>query len=408
MTGPNGARRRHRRPVPGLRGGRRSAAGTLLRWFWFEVLQFVESYKLRTLGGILFWLLAVWILGANLIQLCEQRLPPGPLRDRSPYVEPHRQFSYFDTYWWVIITITSAGMEDAAAPQSAGARAVAVVVAVIGICLVTVFTGNVVAIVWQRVTRGDLMRVKPRIAHVGQYAGHVVICNASAKFEPVLRQIVDKAERHTKTVLIDPKASEYRTERRRLFRSTFAVSGDPQSLRVLRQADVATAAALVVLTPDAPGLSPEERDYQALLTALAAQPFAEVNPDLRIVLEANLKSTLRFAEIFNALDNYPLYIEAVCADDFQERLLSQACITPGLSHFIDLLLTVPPRARRGSLARLRDAILLREGQEDEAATCPADMGNEVYSVPVPERLVAQRFGDVRSTIEDCDAVTVIG
>jgi hypothetical protein len=384
-------------------------AETLLRWLWFEILQFIETYKLRTLGHILFWLLIVWFIGANLILVCERRLPPNSeLAARSPYVEPDRQFNYIDTYWWVIITITSAGMEDGAAPQSSGARTVVVIIAVVGICLVTVFTGNVVAIVWERITRSDLIQIKPRIAHVGQYSGHVVICNASAKFEPVLRQIVDKADRQTKMVLVDPKAEEYRTERRPLFRSTFAVSGDPQSLRTLKQADLASAAAMVVLTPDTPGLSVEERDHQALLAALAAQPFAEVNPNLRIVLEVGLRSTLRFTEIFNALDNYPLYIEAICADDFQERLLSQACLTPGLSHLIDLVLTVPARARRGSVSRLRDAILLREGQEEEDEAGPADMANEIYSLPVSEQFVGKRFRDVRSAIEEADAVTVIG
>jgi len=387
--------------------GSRSTAGTVVRRCWFTVLNFIESYRLQTLGTVFFWMLVVWVIGANAIYLCEHSLPPGELHDRSIYAE-----HYFDTYWWVILTITSAGVEDAAAPQSLGARAVALLMVILGICLVTVLTGNVVAILWEKLARRDLMRVKPRIAHVAQYSGHVVISNASSKFEPILRQIMDKGHVDAKVVLMAPKASEYRTDRRLLFRSTYAVDGNPQSLRVLKQADVGSAAALVVLAPDAPGLSLQERDYQGLLTALAAQPFSEVNPNLRIILEVNRKETLEFVEIFNSLDNYPLYIEAVCADDFQEKLLSQSSLTPCLSHFYEMLLTVPsPPRRRSAVTRLVDTICLREvetEETEEAAIDRVDMANDVHTIRVVGALAGKTFRDVRLAIEQAGAATVIG
>jgi len=389
--------------VSALGGARESTAKTLVRRLWFAVLNFAESYKLQTLAAIFFWMFVVWIIGTNVVYLCEQCLPPE-LRCQSPYCE-----SYFDAYWWVVLTITGAGVEDAAKPESLAARVAAVVLLIIGICLVAILTGNVVAILWEKIARRDLMRMKPRIAHVAQYSGHIVICNASAKFEPILRQIVDKVGADTKIVLVDPKADEYRTDRRLLFRSTFAVAGSPQHLRSLKQADVATAAALVVLTPDAPGLSLQERDYQALLTALAVQPVAEVNPDLRIILEVNLQSTLEFARIFNSLDNYPLYIEAVCGDDFQERLISQACLTHGLSNFFDLLLTVPPRAtRRSAITRFFDTVFLREVEAMATAAGQVDTSNDIYAIPLAEQFEGKTFREVRQTIEEADGVTVIG
>jgi len=394
-----------RRPAPVPARKRRLTLDALLHRLWFELLNFAESYKLQTLAIIFFWMFIVWIIGTNLIWLFEQWVPP-PADESPTYYGPEE---YFNTYWWVINAIMSAGVEDAATPRTVAGRTVAVLVVIIGICLVTVFTGNVVAILWDRIARRDLMRVKPRIAHVAQYVDHVVVCNASAKFEPILCQIVNKAGTDTKVVLVDPKADEYRTDRRPLFRSTFAVAGNPQSLRVLKQADVETAAALVVLTPDDAGLSLQGRDYQALLAALAVQPIVEVNPNLRIILEVNLKSTTDFVEIFNVLDNYPLYIEAVCAGDFHERLISQACLTPGLSHFFDLLLTVPSRRqRRSMIPRLFDTIFLREVHEEEAAASPTDMGNDVYAVPLSEELAGRTFRDLRQVIEEADGVTLIG
>lgn len=385
----------------------RSTPGEILRRSWFAVLNIVESYKLQTLAIVFFWMLVVWVIGANAIYLCEQSLPPGELRDHSIYSD-----HYLDTYWWVILTITSAGVEDSAAPQSFCARAMALLMVILGICLVTVLTGNVVAILWEKLARRDLMRVKPRIAHVAQYSGHVVICNASTKFEPILRQIMDKTRVDVKAVLVAPKASEYRTDRRRLFRWAFAVDGNPQNLRILKQADVGSAATLVVLSPDAPTLSSQERDYQALLTALAAQPFAEVNPNLRIILEVNQKETLGFVEIFNSLENYPLHIEAVCADDFQERLLSQSCLTPCLSHFYEMLLTVPPPPRkRSAITRLVDTVCLREVEAEDtaqAAVDRADMANDVHAVPVARAFAGKTFRELRRAIEEAGAATVIG
>ncbi len=365
MTSESHGKRKPRtsKPVPAPVRGRSSSVGALVRRVWFEVLSFAECYRLQTLATIFFWIFVVWVFGTHLIWVCEQWLPPE-LQEESRYFGRDH---YFETYWWVINALMSAGVEDAAEPKSLAAKAVAVVVVIVGVCLVTVLTGNVVAILWERIARRDLMRVKPRIAHVAQYTRHVVICNASAKFEAILRHIIDKAGTDTKVVLVDPRADQYRTDRRPMFRSTFAVTGHPQSPRILRQADVETAATLVVLTPEAPGLSLQERDYQALLVALAAQRVADVNPNLRIILEVSQRHTLEFTRIFNELRSYPLYIEPVCAEDFEERLVSQACLTPGLSHFYDLLLTVPPRREpRSMLSQLYDTVFLREIHEEEA------------------------------------------
>jgi len=388
-------------------GGKGTRALKSAIWrLWFAVLNFAESYKLPVLATIFFWMFVVWVVGTNVIYFTEQTLTSKESQASSPY---YGRDNYLDAYWWVILTITSGGMDDAAKPESVAAKLEAVVIVIIGICLVTVFTGNVVAILWDKLARRDLMRIKPRIAHVGQYSGHFILCNASAKFEPVLRQLAGRADPDTKIVLIDPAAYKYRTERRPLFRSTFAVTGNPDSLRILKQADVATAAAMIVLTPETPGLSIEERDHQALITALAAQPIGrQVNPDLRIVLEVNLQTTLDFVEIFNSLDHYPLQIEAVCAEDFQERLLSQACLTHGLSHFFDLLLTVPPRpVRRSLVGHFFDVVCMRNVEEEETGV-QVDTSNDVYSLPVPPQFAGSPFRDVRRNLEDRDGVTVIG
>jgi Trm5-related predicted tRNA methylase len=63
----------------------------------------------------------------------------------------------------------------------------------------------------------------------------------SLNYQFLTEEIVNKVGTDTKVVLVDPKADEYRTDRRPLFRSTFAVAGSPKSLRVLKQADVETA-----------------------------------------------------------------------------------------------------------------------------------------------------------------------
>ena len=74
-----------RNPSPAPKGRLRRWAETLLRRFWFAVLNFTESYKLYTLASIFFWMFVVWVVGTNAVYLCEQNLPPGALRDRSPY-----------------------------------------------------------------------------------------------------------------------------------------------------------------------------------------------------------------------------------------------------------------------------------------------------------------------------------
>ncbi|MFH1844948.1 MAG: hypothetical protein ABIF77_17285, partial [bacterium] len=116
-----------------------------------------------------------------------------------------------------------------------------------------------------------------------------------------------------------------------------------------------------------------------------------------------------FIAIFNSLPSYPLHIEALCAAEFQQQLLAQASLTPGLSHFFDMLLTVPPQpVRRSPLTRFFDTVYLRDVDPEEQDTNPLDASNQVYSVPAAEHRAGYTFRELQQKLEERGGVTVIG
>lgn len=377
---------------------------TALR-IWFALLDFAETYKLVSLARTFLWLFIVWVVGTNCVYFSE-RGATRPDGRPSPYSE-----SYLDSYWMVVITVTSAGVETEYAPVTGPARAQIIVVAVVSVVLMTILTGNVVAALFERIRRRELIRMKPRFTHVGFFKDHIIICNASSKFESVLRQIVDKADPDTKIVLVDANASSYRTEGRRLFRTTYAVQGKPDNLRVLNEADAAFAKAIVILTPDEPTLTIGERDYQALITAIVLQPLARTaNAAPRILLEVNEKRTLEYVRTFNSLrEMYPLYIEPVCAAQFQEKLLAQSCLTHGLSKLFQLLLTVPHRPNWRPLPlRFPLRVLFGESEKPDEIPAGGAPAEEVYTCPVGDCLDGRSYRTIANLVETHCDVTLIG
>jgi voltage-gated potassium channel len=94
-------------------------------------------------------------LGAWLVLLCEERAASTNIHN------------YHDALWWAIVTVTTVGYGDRF-PVSAGGRAVAVVLMLVGIGLIGVLTATVASVFMQEHTEANRQEIKRNHRDLGQ------------------------------------------------------------------------------------------------------------------------------------------------------------------------------------------------------------------------------------------------
>jgi voltage-gated potassium channel len=176
-----------------------------------------------------------------------------------------------------------------------------------------------VAAIWveQRLKRsGEVRRVR--------CTGHIVVCHNSPHLSLLVGQLLNpQCPLRCPIVILADAAPE---ELIALPTVTF-VKGDPTDDGDLRRAGVDTAAAAIILPTDFG--DPPGSDARSLLTALAIEAL---NPDIYTVVEVlNPANAHHFAHAH--VD------EVISATDLGAKMAVQAALHPGLSRFVNSLLT---------------------------------------------------------------------
>jgi voltage-gated potassium channel len=180
---------------------------------------------------------------------------------------------------------------------------------------------------------------------------HFVICGWSGKGPEIIQELRGRgdAESGRPIVILAQLADDPSKDPLTTF-----VRGDPTNADDLARAGIKDARAAILLADNSyPGMDVEEMDSRTLVTALAIESIApQVYTCVEVIRSENLDHFAR-----TRAD------EIVVSAKLTGALLAHSAATPGLSDVVGELLTFP-------------------------------RGNEFYWIPVPDRLVGQRFGDV--------------
>jgi voltage-gated potassium channel len=315
----------------------------------------VYQYRLGRVARLLLLSVLAWVAGANALHLIE-RVSENPTHP-SPYAS-----DYWETYWGVIVFIIS-GM-DAPEPVSLGARVVVTTLLVAGICIVAVFTGEVVSILVRTEQRRGRMALKPPGLRLAE---HIVILGRNDHLEKIIHQIHRAFGGRHYILVVCEEAETLPSPGPLTHRRVFALQGNPARDDVLDAANIEDARRVIVLSGDVGKVTPSERDDVALMHALAA---VARNRAIPLVVELQEPESLRYASSIKTAD-------CLVSRHFGEMLMSQSVHNGGVAEIYDELMTFS-----------------------------ADT-SEFYRVRVPSQLVGRTFRQAQEFFLDLDTESIV-
>ena len=259
------------------------------------------------------------------------------------YFEEDRPFH--DAVWWSIVTVTTVGFGDIS-PVSLGGRLIGVVLMCFGIGVLGMFTATIAgAFVEQRLRKDRGM---------GEYddlEGHVILCGWNGRTKEILKDLrADARAAGAPIVLVADVETKPVADDLLHFVRGAATEDD------LRRAGIGKAATVVLVGDRALDHGP--RDARAVLAVLTVK---SLNPDVYAIVELAGEENVRHCEQAGA-------DEIIVGADLCSRVISTATLDHGISTVLRELLS-------------------------------AQVGNDLITIPVPDRLGGRSFFDVFSDLK---------
>jgi voltage-gated potassium channel len=182
-----------------------------------------------------------------------------------------RQYSFVDTFYMTVITITTIGFEEVIdlSGNPAG-RIFTVFIAISGIGIVAYIVTNLTALIVEgELTRSIRRRKMEKIA--GSYRGHYIICGLGRVGCYIANELHATKRPH---VLVDIRKNNIEGNLEAIADEIF-IEGDATDSDTLLKAGIENAAGLFAVTED---------DNQNLVVSLTAK---QLNPRLRVVARCN-------------------------------------------------------------------------------------------------------------------------
>ena len=235
--------------------------------------------------------------------------------------------SFFDAFWYTLVTITTVGYGDIT-PESTIGRLAALILLIAGVAIFGAFSGKFASVLF------DQQRKKSRgLIQLKKLKDHFLICGWKPGFEKILSDVLDaNPDIPNELIVLVNSASETEMERilsLPVFAKINYIAGDYTDEDVLLRAKIKTAERALVIS-----------DY--------SQNFSELEIDSRTVLAVLTMKNLNFklytaAELIDSKFEKHLSLahcdEVILSNEYQRNLLVQASSGQGLSHVLRELIT---------------------------------------------------------------------
>lgn len=230
--------------------------------------------------------------------------------------------SFGEALWYGAVTMTTVGYGDLT-PRSGPARAIAVVLMLGGMGLLSLFTATVASVMVAR-----KIKVSRGLEVIDKMKGHVLVCGWNQHAERVLDGLL--AQPDEQVVLVNEVPEEGMNEllTRYRGRDVSYVRGDPAVEGVLFRANVQQARSAVVLADASSGAGTASDE----LTTLVTLAIKSLNPNVKVTAEAvEMKSETHLRRA--GAD------DIVITGEYNGFLLSSTAIVPGISQVVRGLLS---------------------------------------------------------------------
>jgi len=200
------------------------------------------------------------------------------------------------------------------------------------------------------------------IAEKLRRGGHVVICNWNSKGEAILKELHSQVIHDQRLVVI---VTDRKLPKRigPAWRGVFTVDGNPLQQEFLLQAMITKAHSAIVLA-DEESPNPDTTNF------MLAASIERINPEVHTIVEISESSYLEHFE-GTGVD------EMICIAEIAEKIISQSCLTHGLSALYLHLLTA------------------------------SEETNEIYILPAPKVTHGKTYREVRRAIANFEGESLI-
>ena len=233
---------------------------------------------------------------------------------------------------WMLVFAAS-GYENLTFPISVAGQITSAATVVVAIGGVLFLVGIVTSDGFARRMKMDL-KGDPR-----HLSSHIIICGWNSRAPAAVRRLCsEQADIPNARVAIVAELDFDPVERYRLPASrTLHVRGSPTKLTNLEKAGLSRADTVVILADESVGL--DDRDARTLLIAAQAEKTAH-----RLVSEGRRTHEIHTIAELSDPDNRDVFRAAfvdqiLCEREIQEQLLAQSVLNPGLTHFVEAILT---------------------------------------------------------------------
>ncbi len=267
------------------------------------------------------------------------------------YFEP--DISFLSGIWWSIVTLTTVGYGDIS-PSTGGGRAVAALIMFFGIGLLGMLSANLAAVVISKRIREN------KGMGISTLEDHVILCEWNHRSRAVLRELRAGSETEETPIVLIADIQEKPIDDPKL-----VFIGGSVNEETLEKANLKSASTVVILGDDS--LEPTARDAKVVLTTLTIE---SMYPQVYTVVELVNKSNEQHCRRAQA-------DEIIVGSELSSHLLATAAMDHGMSNIVSELIS-------------------------------AQYGNALFSLPVTQKFIGNKYLDVMVAMKKEHQATVLG
>ncbi len=239
---------------------------------------------------------------------------------------------YNENLLWMIV-FTSCGFDDGRFPNSLAGKLVSSLMGVIGIGGILLFIGLV---------SSDHIARKVKMSFVidpNLLVDHIIVCGWNSRAHGITSALVTKQLEHRRqtVVILSEQENDLVSKYDLPPDHTLHIEKNPEDLKALQKAGLATAETVLILADN--HLDLEHRDARSLLILLQVEKYSHQlcnegkrEHRIRTIVELIDPANRQIIEKAHAT-------QIICQQEFDEKLLVQCVLNPGLKQFIQEILT---------------------------------------------------------------------
>lgn len=235
--------------------------------------------------------------------------------------------SFFDAFWYTLVTITTVGYGDIT-PESVGGRLAGIFLLIGGVAIFGGFSGKFASILF-----GQQLKKDRGLIQLTKMKNHFLICGWKAGYEKILEGVLEANPEIPveQIVLINtvPSQEMDRIKADKRFHNMNYLCGDFSDEETLLRANIKNAERALVLSDSSDNFSPLEVDSR---TVLAVLTMKNLNPRMYTaaeLIDAKFEKHLAIAHCD----------EIILSTDYERNLVVQASSGMGLSHVLRELIS---------------------------------------------------------------------